>query len=468
MEDLDISMSSTLTVSQHTSSTSSIHVIQTVEPTTAHAIHATELPDWNASTRHVAGDNVIEASRLADESAPEGGYGWVMVGACSLLTFWFVGTSYSWGVIQNALVESGLSKSSTLAFVGSLAVACISAFAVVNARLIRKVGARNAALLGVALMGVGQILSGWAINSVAGLFMTAGVVMGYGISLCFMVVSITPAQYFRKRRGLANGLVFAGGGLGGAAISLSMSAIIERLGTAWAFRLIGLVMLATGLPAAWLIKERNSPQVASLVEWRLFRDAKFGLLFIAGALATFPLFVAPFFLPLYARSIGQSSQVGAALVAGFNFSSAVGRILCGFMGDKLGPVNSLLSSLIVSAISMLVIWPVSTSLAPLIVFVVINGMGNGGFFAIMPTVVGNVFGSARVSVAMGMIVTGWTGGYLLGAPIAGFILDAYGGEKNGFRAYRPAILWAGSMALGAAGLVAYVRFRMSKHPLKRL
>lgn len=31
----------------------------------------------------------------------------------------------------------------------------------------------------------------------------------------------------------------------------------------------------------------------------------------------------------------------------------------------------------------------------------------------MPTVVGNVFGSQRVSVATGMIVTGWGGGYLM-------------------------------------------------------
>jgi hypothetical protein len=31
----------------------------------------------------------------------------------------------------------------------------------------------------------------------------------------------------------------------------------------------------------------------------------------------------------------------------------------------------------------------------------------------MPTVVGNVFGSQRVSVAMAMIVTGWGGGYLM-------------------------------------------------------
>jgi MFS family permease len=132
------------------------------------------------------------------------------------------------------------------------------------------------------------------------------------------------------------------------------------------------------------------------------------------------------------------------------------------MGDKVGPLNSLFTSLMLSAISMLALWPASTSLAPLIVFVVVNGAGSGGFFAIMPTVVGNVFGSARVSVAMGMIVTGWTGGYLMGAPIAGYILEAYGGDKSGFRAYRPAIFYAGSMALGSAILVAFVRLRMSK------
>lgn len=62
---------------------------------------------------------------------------------------------------------------------------------------------------------------------------------------------------------------------------------------------------------------------------------------------------------------------------------------------------------------MLVLWPVSTSFGPLVAFVIINGAANGGFFACMPTVVANVFGAARVSVAMGMVVSGWVGGYLL-------------------------------------------------------
>lgn len=83
------------------------------------------------------------------------------------------------------------------------------------------------------------------------------------------------------------------------------------------------------------------------------------------------------------------------------------------MSDILGPVNTLFLSLALSAGSMLVLWPISNTLAPLIAFVIINGTANGGFFSTMPTVVGTVFGSARVSVAMGMIVSGWTGGYLM-------------------------------------------------------
>lgn len=132
-----------------------------------------------------------------------------------------------------------------------------------------------------------------------------------------------------------------------------------------------------------------------------------------GAIATFPLLVPPFFLPLFTASLGMSSGTGAGVVAAFNFSSALGRLLCGLCSDFVGPLNTLFISLLLSALSMLIIWPISTSLGPLIVFVIVNGMANGGFFSTMPTVVGNTFGSARVSVVMGMVVTGWAGGYLL-------------------------------------------------------
>jgi MFS family permease len=134
---------------------------------------------------------------------------------------------------------------------------------------------------------------------------------------------------------------------------------------------------------------------------------------LATGIATFPLFVPPYFLPLYCRSIGLSSSTGAGILSAFNFSSAIGRIISGLLADLLGPLNTLFIALALSAVSMLALWPVSETLAPMIVFAIVNGAANGGFFATAPTVVGSVFGSARVSVAMGMIVTGWGAGYLL-------------------------------------------------------
>lgn len=121
----------------------------------------------------------------------------------------------------------------------------------------------------------------------------------------------------------------------------------------------------------------------------------------------------PFFLPLYTEALGYPSSTGASLVAGYTLASAVGRIACGYLCDKLGPINILLGSLVLSSLSMLAIWPASQSLGPLALFVVVNGLSNGGFFSTTPTVASSVFGSARVGVVMSMIMTGWVGGYLL-------------------------------------------------------
>ncbi|KAJ9101482.1 hypothetical protein QFC19_005133 [Naganishia cerealis] len=327
-----------------------------------------------------------------DDDFPEGGYGWVIVAACFINAAMWGGINYSWGVIQLRLVQDKLSSASTLSFIGGLSSACISAFATLNSNLVRRFGAG----------------------------------------------STLPSQYFKRRRGLANGIVFSGSGLGGAIMSITIEALIQRFGPGWAFRIIGFVALALMCPASWMLKERTRPKKGSFLEWRLFRDPKFAVFFCSAAVGLFPLFVAPFFLPMYGNSMGLSASSAAGLVAGFNLSSAVGRISFGQIADYLGPINSLILALLWNAISLLVIWPVSTSLAPLIVFVISNGMANGGFFALMPTVVGSITESSKLASAMGMIVTGWAGGYLMGAPIAGYLLEAFGGENSGLKPYRPA------------------------------
>lgn len=137
------------------------------------------------------------------------------------------------------------------------------------------------------------------------------------------------------------------------------------------------------------------------------------LLFFAGALGIFPIFVPPYCMPTFAESIGLSSSTGAGLVAAFNAASAVGRISSGFLSDRIGSLNVALMSMSLLGTTMFLIWPFASSLGVLIVFVLIAGVAVGGFFSMMPTVVGHIFGSANMSVTMGMILTSWTFGYLL-------------------------------------------------------
>ncbi|KAH8124753.1 major facilitator superfamily domain-containing protein [Trichoderma asperelloides] len=401
-------------------------------------------------------DHVLEASREADSTAPEGGYGWVIVAGGFVLLWWSLGTTYAWGVMQTALVADGLADPAVLSFVGSLQAALISALAIVNSLIVRKTGVRAAAMLGAACMGGSEILSSFTIHNVGALFFTSGVVMGIG------VISTVPSQYFNTKRGLANGFMFAGSGFGGAAVSFALDSLIQKLGIAWAYRILGLMTLATGLPAAWLMKERIPVERRGFIEWKLFKSPTFVLIFVGSAIGTFPLFVPPFFIPLYTRSLGFSPNVGAGLVAGFSLSSAAGRILSGFASDKVGSINTVLVSLVLTAITMLAIWPTSTELGPLIAFVIINGAANGAFFSTMPTAISKVFGSARVAIAMSMVVTGWVGGYLLGAPIAGYILEAFGGTDGGLNAYRPAMFYAGALALISGIFILVARFYINK------
>ena len=131
-------------------------------------------------SNHSGISDILEISRATDTSIPADRYRWVLIGACATIAWWFTGTTYSWGVIQGALVEQHLAASSTLAFVGSLTVACIAIFALVNAKIVRILGMRTSGLLGITLLSIGEICSGFTTKSVVGMFFATGVIMGMG------------------------------------------------------------------------------------------------------------------------------------------------------------------------------------------------------------------------------------------------------------------------------------------------
>lgn len=55
-----------------------------------------------------------------------------------------------------------------------------------------------------------------------------------------------------------------------------------------------------------------------------------------------------------------------------------------------------------------------------------------------------------------------------GAPIAGYLLEAFGGAEGGLQAYRPAMLYAGSVAAVSAIMLLTVRLRIDKRLMAKV
>ncbi|SCV69602.1 BQ2448_2622 [Microbotryum intermedium] len=318
--------------------------------------------------------------------------------------------------MQEALKDLGPSVS----WIGSVQAASEAAFAIPIMRLVGAYGPRKVAFVGALIASSGPFLASFSPKSFPGLLITEGLVFGIGQSLIFFPAATLPSSYFQKRRNMATGLTYAGGGISGAGFSLLSSVLLRRWGVAWSLRCLVLVYLCITLPASYLIRARLPTKPlrggGPAVDWAMFKDPRFVCMFFGISFALFPLF-------------------------GFNLSSALGRIGFGLGADRLlGSLNAMILCLFVFGTSTMIIWPFATSLAPLAVFAVNNG-AVAGVYSLeyilvscylqgwttrpynspsLPRCGGEFVRYGDVEITFGMMVSGWAGGYALGAPIAVF------------------------------------------------
>lgn len=108
---------------------------------------------------------------------------------------------------------------------------------------------------------------------------------------------------------------------------------------AFAYRILGLAILVTGLPSCYFLKARVTGRVTGKINLRLFRNSSFALLFGTGILAMFAVTTVPsvllqaslatsslhecisFFLPSYIEAMGYSASDSAYALAGYNLCS---------------------------------------------------------------------------------------------------------------------------------------------------
>lgn len=195
-------------------------------------------------------------------------------------------------------------------------------------------------------------------------------------SLLFTPSIAAVGHFFKRRRGLATGLASTGGSVGGVVFPLMLTSLFERVGFAWAIRVLALLSFALCAASNFLIRSRLPPAKNAEIhpDFRIFLNPTFALTTLGIFLVEFALFIPLTYLTSYMIASGFDEQFAFHALAIFNAASVFGRALPGYWGDVFGPFNSNMAAVLLSIFGAFVVWlPFGHTTPGLVVFAVLIG-----------------------------------------------------------------------------------------------
>ncbi|KAF9076392.1 MFS general substrate transporter [Rhodocollybia butyracea] len=375
--------------------------------------------------------SISAAAANGQTDFPDGGLrAWLVVLGTAFSTLASFGYINSWGVFQSYYEQTLLKdhSPSSIAWIGSLQICLVFLPALFSGRLfdlgIFKFPFMVAsAVLVVSTFLVAQCTQYWQFVLCQGLATGLGVGMIFGPSLSIL------GHWFKQKRGIAMGLTTFGSSVGGTFFPIATRRLIPVIGFPWTMRILAFILLfALCIPCLTLAR-RLPPKAASggLFNFRLFTDSPPFSIYSGATVCMFlGLFTVLTYIDISAVTYGVSSEHSFYLVAIANASSAVGRLVTGFVVDKSGAINFIAPTTFLTGIITFV-WPFTKSVSSLTAIAVLYGFLSGTIvsgFLIPAFLLGEVEDIGRRT---GMIMTMGAIGGLFGTPISGAINRVTGG-----------------------------------------
>ncbi|CAH1135667.1 unnamed protein product [Ceutorhynchus assimilis] len=170
-----------------------------------------------------------ESLEIAEARPPDGGWGWMVVGASFFVNLIADGITFSFGVIFVEFLNYFGENRGTTAWVGGLFMAMPLLSGPIASFLTDRYGCRKVTIFGALLASIGFIISSQA-NSMLVLCITFGVLAGFGLSLCYVASVVIVAYYFDKKRSFATGLAVCGSGIGTFIFAPLIQKLLEEYG----------------------------------------------------------------------------------------------------------------------------------------------------------------------------------------------------------------------------------------------
>lgn len=375
---------------------------------------------------------------IRSASFPRLFHGWLVVAAAFAITFVGFGSAYTFSAFVESLQWEFAASRGSVSIVFSLAGFLYFGLGIVSGPLADRWGARNLAVAGMVLTGVGLAIAGTA-HSLLGVYAAYGLGVGVGVGCAYVPALSAVQRWFVRRRGFASGLAVSGIGVGTLVMPPLASLLIGAMGWRHAYIALGVLVVVLGAGMALLIE--NDPRhrglspdgdpppgghAATLLPGCSVREAltsrRFIGLYAACLICSFGLFVPFVHLVPYALDHGVERSWAVLLLGVIGVGSTVGRFFLGGMADRMGCQRALLVMFAGMTLS-LAIWPLSVALWSLLVFALAFGVFYGGFVAILPALVMDYFGARHVGSIIGVLYTSVAFGTLVGPSAAGFAFD---------------------------------------------
>lgn len=178
------------------------------------------------------------------------------------------------------------------------------------------------------------------------------------------------------------GFILSGAGIGALVLSPIIRLLLDRIGIRWTLRTLALVNFAVGLPIGCSVSPpRSSNRRPTLVNISIAKKPAFILQALGALLQASGNFVPLTFLPEFSSALGYTAATGAVLLSVNNGVNSASRIVMGFVADKIGRQNTLVVSVLGSAVSVWAFWlgaAMDGSRGLWIAFVVLYGLTAGG------------------------------------------------------------------------------------------
>ena len=311
----------------------------------------------------------------------------------------------------------------------------LSVGGVVMGRLADQTNTKNVCLLGATVLGICVLSSAWAneLWQFYSLYFVGGFL---GAGALFSPLMANVGNWFKAAPGLAIGIASAGQALGQGAVPFGSALLIGAVGWRDALTILGIVMLATLIPLAMLIRQppkRRASQTSAVSAERFSEEDKKSPIPIASNITIAWLSIAVIFccicmsvplihlVPLIQDNGFALEEAGSVIFVMF-LVAITGRIFFGFVADKIGAIQAYM---IASAWQTLLVFGFTQieALNSFYIFAVVYGFGYAGVMTGLLVCVRVLTPLSRRASALGIVgMFGWIG-HAIGGYQGGFFFD---------------------------------------------